>query len=910
MSEPFSDKEKSNMDTALQSSRSTMPFIEEDDDVGTKIKTEDASQKRPREEDDARDVKKPKEMYYDEELAYNGKPVQKYDGEIPYNYNVHERLPQHEVNSAHHKRNINFHGKTLSQSLLAELEKYRRQDQELEGFLKNFIRKNEFRKPGAIRFGVIGNTGTGKSTLINLLLSAGSLSTVSAASKSCTQVAIILANALQEGKNFIIFVSIFHVATITNLLSHCLSDIMAFVLASEEERKEPDFLDTREDANAALIVLKNLIPSRKAEFRTLKEAERYLTNNPLVQQNDTSKLLIELLDLVKQRATAEGIDWENRWKHDTAVSAEDAKRKIETFSKQQGLAAIVNEITIRFSSALLAQGIELVDLPGLNDRNTIMREAAIQVLRRCHKIIVVTKMDRSVSDDSVKHLLDIAIKMKGVENVMLVIRGREEFDEEPLEDDNDVSREEFDALTSLQKELDKAIRVRDDLLSESPRNSSAYEKQVQRVNQLEHKQYLLRLDIRDDMWQRDFANRYECLTGKSLLLLTVSHLAYKDHLAGTARSRHLYLTVEQTKIPKFRALMCAEHSDAEVDGFKQVLESQKKQAQQLIICLEPENMPSRFYVLAIFNGQITISLQEERDKLQKGLEVIRSELDRIFETKWQDCLTEKFKVYDEINGGTIGACIKKKGVHKPSNKPEIRMNHDFANGVEGHLLRSKKAFLDLIRDLLSLVIEKVRGYVRDLGSRLKQSDHTGPIDLDLILSLLASYEAACVKSIERLCRVFEKNVVAAISRATADQVITAKDPPSAFVVSMNLVYEECYATFPPKCKGKGNLTKKRLEFLEKTLRQKTGPFSDLANEITDKLDEACAEWVSQINKRVEKMRGELRKVLSNSFEGKKMSAKERAKIAPSLRAVAEKFIRDIDNMLAMYKNDDSLFVAQ
>lgn len=54
MSEPFSDNEKSSMDTALQSSRSTMPFIEEDEEVGTKIKTEDASQKRPREEEDAR----------------------------------------------------------------------------------------------------------------------------------------------------------------------------------------------------------------------------------------------------------------------------------------------------------------------------------------------------------------------------------------------------------------------------------------------------------------------------------------------------------------------------------------------------------------------------------------------------------------------------------------------------------------------------------------------------------------------------------------------------------------------------------------------------------------------------------------------------------------------------------------
>lgn len=193
MSEPFSDKQKSNMDTALQSSRSAMPFIEEDEEIGTKIKTEDASQKRPREEEDARgmlifpsitistnkslDVKKPKEMYYDEELAYGGEPVEKYNGGIPYNFNIHECLPKHQVNMPHHKKNFNFHGKKLSQPLLAELEKYTAQDDELKNFYNNFAKKRIFPKPGAIRYGLIGPTGAGKSTLINTLNSVGSLST-------------------------------------------------------------------------------------------------------------------------------------------------------------------------------------------------------------------------------------------------------------------------------------------------------------------------------------------------------------------------------------------------------------------------------------------------------------------------------------------------------------------------------------------------------------------------------------------------------------------------------------------------------------------------------------------------------------------------------------------------------------
>ncbi|KAG9647246.1 hypothetical protein KCU77_g2236, partial [Aureobasidium melanogenum] len=918
MSEPFSDKEKSNMDTALHSSRPAMPFIEEDEDVGAKIKTEDASQKRPLEEDDARDVKKPKEMYLDEDLAYGGEPVQKYNGEIPYNFNIHECLPEHEVNSRHHKENFNFHGKKLTPPLLAELEKYTAQDDELKNFYNNFAKKRIFSKPGAIRYGLIGPTGAGKSTLINTLNSVGSLSTESAASRSSTQVAIVFANALQE--NFQIFVSIFHEITIKNMLRQCLQEIMVVVQTPVSERVGQDYKEASQDATASLLILRSLITSLKAELKNLRAVEKFLSNNPMVNRDDTSKLVDHFLALIQQRAVDNGVDWENRRMRVSALNAEDVNRKIQTFAEPDGLASIVSQITIRFRSALLAQGIEVVDLPGLNDNNTLMRDAAIQVLKNCHKIIVVTPMERFVSNQDLKNLLNMAIDLKRIENVILVIRGREEYNERNMERSLDLSDAEEKAFETLQDDLTDAKDKLKELRFEGTEDEDAYKDQVRKVDKLEQKLYLMRLEIRDRLFNQSFARDYEDINGRQLRMMTVSGVAYKEHSTSSASTRKPYLPVEETNIPKLRDLLCKEHGNAEVETFKDHLEVQKKYARQLLIWIDPENLPSRDAVIAIFNSQLSVSLGEEAGKLRKVVSNIRSNLRTIFITTWPSHIEDTLKKYRELRGATIGACIKKKGVHIPSNKDEIRMNKDFVRTLDNDLKPSVKSLCAAIDAASGSAIEKTRSNINDLRSKLEQSDCTGALDLDAILDLFQSEETACIRDIEACCKVYKEDTQVAIAEATADKVLSGDGEQSAFVDCMDLVYERCFKTYPPKWKGKGRVTDVRLAYIREALLSKPGPFSKLSDDISTRLDQACSKWSCAVEKRIKTMRSELERVLSRSFGGKEMPAEERVKIGPSLKAVAKTFISEIDGMLSKYKSpavkvqqagpEDDLFMAE
>ena len=225
--------------------------------------------------------------------------------------------------------------------------------------------------------------------------------------------------------------------------------------------------------------------------------------------------------------------------------------------------------------------------------------------------------------------------------------------------------------------MDEATEKKQKLRPEDPTEATAYENQIRKVEELKQKLYLKRLEIRDAMFSRIFANDYEDVTGKRLQIMTVASLAYKEHVAGTAKSLKPYLPVEETHIPLFREWLCEEHGDTEVQSFKSYLQILRRWAQQLLIWINPDKLPSQDAVIAIFNGQIPMTLQDESHKLQRVVKTIRSDLNRLFESRWPQHIEKPLENFRLLNAGTVGACIKKRGVHKPSGKPEISMNKEF-----------------------------------------------------------------------------------------------------------------------------------------------------------------------------------------------------------------------------------------
>jgi hypothetical protein len=121
----------------------------------------------------------------------------------------------------------------------------------------------------------------------------------------------------------------------------------------------------------------------------------------------------------------EDVDLDTRTKIVSAHDLSNLHEQTNTFSERGGLASVVIRIQTEIHSPLLAQGIEIADLPGLNDRNDSITKNALDYFERCSSVVVVANMVRALSNKDIAENLERAMRKKKIENICLVLRGKE-----------------------------------------------------------------------------------------------------------------------------------------------------------------------------------------------------------------------------------------------------------------------------------------------------------------------------------------------------------------------------------------------------------------------------------------------------------------------------------------------------
>lgn len=449
MSEPFPDKAQSSMDIAVHSSRPPIPFIEEEEDIEIKseIKSEmkaeptglesplfvpqqSTSKKRSMEEEICvSDVKKQNISTETGPRAYSGGPVHQYVPGTEYKYTRHEAVPKLEMNSKHHQIAVENFLFSMKEVVLPALSPYKDEDKSVGDSIEWFKKNANVPVLLPTRFALNGSSGSGKTSTLNNLLGMSGLANADAAMESVTQNPQIFNHGDQRDPMFLVEVLLLNGRAVENLVKKCVNDLVDYVKSiSDYEAEENEFV--RDSAESSRQVIDDLFHHQDG-LKSLDDVEEFLETRNLLPQNNeqiSESAIQSLYQQIDERASDEGVNLVSREIHLTAGNIGELHARTAKFSERGAFAPLVSSIRTKFYSPLMSMGVEIADLPGFTDTNMHLRKTSKNYSENCTKSIFVADLARCLTTPELKKSLKETIKIRGAENVCLVLRGKEVWD--------------------------------------------------------------------------------------------------------------------------------------------------------------------------------------------------------------------------------------------------------------------------------------------------------------------------------------------------------------------------------------------------------------------------------------------------------------------------------------------------
>jgi hypothetical protein len=72
----------------------------------------------------------------------------------------------------------------------------------------------------------------------------------------------------------------------------------------------------------------------------------------------------------------------------------------------------IQKVRVYLKAYILSKGLIIADLPGLRDLNSARQAITERYIRQCHQIFVVAKIDRAITDESIKQIFDLARRVE------------------------------------------------------------------------------------------------------------------------------------------------------------------------------------------------------------------------------------------------------------------------------------------------------------------------------------------------------------------------------------------------------------------------------------------------------------------------------------------------------------------
>ncbi|KAF2638562.1 hypothetical protein P280DRAFT_499892 [Massarina eburnea CBS 473.64] len=356
-------------------------------------------------------------------------------------------------------------------------------DKELQHLKKTANSLSQVERSTAVKVALVGAQGAGKSLLTNAIFGCDGLSITGADGAACTSVIIRYANyppGLDEMKKFFAQV---------RFLSPRIQETMINEFAKSYYRYNEDEDDSEDEENLRPASAAQEEIDRRAKdtaedfFITFFGSRQNFLEcwSPSAYKSGEFTSICQLkceaaLARYNDKMTSQGIPFSANDHKDLIVQIKPFLTKVKG---EICLWPLVDQVTIRFKHPLLDQGVEVLDVPGWGDRNTMRARHAEEVKDTVDSELILADTIRIATDDTVINNAHAAMTLRGAEHVKIVATKIDSINANQLEQCNGNPYDQIKDLIRVADEQERISEEEDEILA--------------RVNVSKYKLYLNRL---------------------------------------------------------------------------------------------------------------------------------------------------------------------------------------------------------------------------------------------------------------------------------------------------------------------------------------------------------------------------------------------------------------------------------
>jgi hypothetical protein len=218
----------------------------------------------------------------------------------------------------------------------------------------------------------------------------------------------------------------------------------------------------------------------------------------------------------------------------------------------------IQKVRVYLNAYILSKGLIIADLPGLRDLNSARQAITERYVRQCHQIFVVARIDRAITDESIKSIFETA-RHGDVSKVDIVCTRSEDIQMREAVHDYPAERANIEAMQSHIADAERELEsLRDDIEEDEEDVSNFTREKERKLNDMrmefrkaekEKESYILRLkrlivDLRNSKVSRGLRKAYcKDPNATSLSIFCVSNKDYWDN-----RNRPAHIALEYLQL--------------------------------------------------------------------------------------------------------------------------------------------------------------------------------------------------------------------------------------------------------------------------------------------------------------------------------------------------------------------------